>query len=124
MLKKLVKRGILLILGFAVLAAMVALGWRAWRQHQVSEAMIIRSVNGIDERRFVQIGGVQQWISIRGQNRENPVILVLHGGPGAPTSPLPGHFLPWEREFTVVQWDQRGGGKSYRSDHAAPASNS
>jgi len=121
MLKKLVQRGFLFILGFAVLAAIVALGWRAWRQHQLSEAMIIRSIDGIDERQFVRIGGIQQWISIRGHNRENPVILVLHGGPGAPTSPLPAHFLPWEREFTVVQWDQRGAGKSYRSNHAAPS---
>ena len=120
-LKKLVTRGVLFILGFALLAAMVALGWRAWRQHQLSEAMIIRSVTGIDERAFVRIGGVEQWITIRGHNRENPVVLVLHGGPGAPTSPLPAHFLPWEREFTVVQWDQRGAGKSYRSNPAAPS---
>jgi len=120
-LKKLVTRGILFVLGFALLAAIVALGWRSWRQHQLSQAMIIHSVTGIDERQFVRIGGVEQWITIRGHNRENPVILVLHGGPGAPTSPLPAHFLPWEREFTVVQWDQRGAGKSYRSNHAAPS---
>jgi len=120
-LKKLVTLGILFILGFALLASTVALSWRAWRQHQISQAMIIRSENGIDERRFVRIGGIEQWITIRGQNRENPAILILHGGPGAPTSPLPQHFLPWEREFTVVQWDQRGGGKSYSSNHAAPS---
>ncbi len=119
MLRKLVTRGLLLIFAVATVVVAAALSWRAWRQHQLSGAMIISSVHGIDERRFVRIGGIEQWISIRGQNRENPVILVLHGGPGAPTSPLARHFLPWERDFTVVQWDQRGGGKSYPSNHAA-----
>lgn len=67
---------------------MVALGWRARRQHQLSEGMVIGGGDGIDERQFVRIGGVQQWITIRGQNRKNPVILLLHGGPGAPPSPV------------------------------------
>ncbi len=113
MLRKLLVRGFALIVGVLLLAAGAGLGWRVWRQHQLSQAMAIDPAQGIDERRFVRIGGVDQWITIRGQNRDNPAILVLHGGPGAPVSPLPAHFLPWERYFTVVQWDQRGSGKSY-----------
>ena len=58
---------------------------------------------------------------IRGQNRDNPAVLVLHGGPGAPVSALPAHFIPWERDFTVIQWDQRGSGKSYYPSHAPPS---
>jgi pimeloyl-ACP methyl ester carboxylesterase len=82
---------------------------------------VIHTPKGIDERRYVRIGGVQQWITIRGQDRDNPAVLVLHGGPGAPVSALPAHFLPWERDFTVVQWDQRGAGKSYSSNHVPPS---
>ena len=42
--------------------------------------------NGIDEARYVMIGGIEQWITIRGEDRTNSVILPLHGGPGvAPT---------------------------------------
>jgi pimeloyl-ACP methyl ester carboxylesterase len=111
--KKLFVRGILVLFGAIVLLIAAGLGWRGIRQHRVAQAMLIPAANGIDERRFVQIGGVQQWIAIRGQNRDNPAILILHGGPGAADSPLERLFLAWERDFTVVQWDQRGAGKSY-----------
>jgi len=67
----------------------------------------------IDEQAFVQIGGIEQWISIRGQNRDNPLILVLHGGPGVSNAPFAPAFIPWEKDFTLVQWDQRGAGRTF-----------
>ncbi|HEY5411715.1 MAG TPA: alpha/beta fold hydrolase [Caulobacteraceae bacterium] len=73
----------------------------------------IRTPNGIAERGFVRIGGIDQWITIRGQDRRNPVILVLHGGPGDAYSQLAYLLRPWEKDFTVVQWDQRGAGRTY-----------
>jgi len=74
----------------------------------------INSATGIDEEAFVQIGGIQQWMTIRGQGRANPVLLLLHGGPGDVTNPWTfAMFAPWEEHFTVVQWDQRGAGKTF-----------
>jgi pimeloyl-ACP methyl ester carboxylesterase len=74
----------------------------------------INSVKGIDEEAFVPIGGIDQWITIRGQDRANPVLLFLHGGPGDVTNPWTfAMFAPWEEQFTVVQWDQRGAGKTF-----------
>jgi pimeloyl-ACP methyl ester carboxylesterase len=74
----------------------------------------INSATGIDEEAFVQIGGIQQWMTIRGQDRANPVLLLLHGGPGDVTNPWTfAMFAPWEEHFTVVQWDQRGAGKTF-----------
>jgi len=68
---------------------------------------------GINESFFVTVGGIDQWITIRGQNRTNPVLLFLHGGPGEATNPWAYNiFTPWEKFFTVVQWDQRGAGKT------------
>jgi pimeloyl-ACP methyl ester carboxylesterase len=67
----------------------------------------------IDESGFVPIGGIDQWISIRGRDVANPAILYLHGGPGEAQSPFPEHFVPWESDFTVVNWDQRGAGKTF-----------
>ncbi len=70
-----------------------------------------RAAQGIDESGFVSIGGIDQWIAIQGQSRSNPVILFLHGGPGEAQSPFLDQFKPWENDFTVVNWDQRGGAR-------------
>jgi pimeloyl-ACP methyl ester carboxylesterase len=63
---------------------------------------------------FVPIGGIEQWITIHGQDRGNPVVLYLHGGPGNVMSPFAdGFFKSWRRHFTLVMWDQRGAGRTY-----------
>lgn len=68
----------------------------------------------INEARYIKIGGIEQWITIKGQDRANPVLLVLHGGPGNAWSPFAdAMFADWDREFTVVQWDQRGAGRTF-----------
>ncbi len=73
----------------------------------------ITSAAGIDEARYVPIGGIDQWVTIRGQDRANPVILFVHGGPGDVTNPWSfAIFAPWEEHFTVVQWDERGAGRT------------
>lgn len=69
---------------------------------------------GIDEAGLVQISGIEQYIHIRGKNPENPVLLILHGGPGSPLMPMAHSFqYAWEDDYTVVQWDQRQSGKTY-----------
>jgi len=95
-----------------VVALGAVLGYRAYLQHANAKAIAIHAPNGIDEGMYVKIGGIDQWIQIRGQDRNNPVLLCLHGGPGATWLPLTALFVPWEKEFTVVQWDQRGAGKT------------
>lgn len=67
----------------------------------------------IREERFHSLGGIDQWVTIRGRDRSNPIVVVLHGGPGSPYTPFNSWLGEWEREFTVVQWDQRGGGKTF-----------
>jgi CubicO group peptidase (beta-lactamase class C family) len=66
----------------------------------------------------VTLGGIEQWILIRGVDTTKPLWLWLHGGPGTPEMPWVGMFQPPELEadFVVVQWDQRGTGKSYSKD--------
>ncbi|HXM94715.1 MAG TPA: alpha/beta hydrolase [Candidatus Dormibacteraeota bacterium] len=82
----------------------------------------ISSPKGIDEASFVTVGGIEQWITIRGQDRDNPVLLFLHGGPGDVTNPWTfALFAPWEKHFSVVQWDQRGAGRTLRKSGPAVA---
>ena len=67
----------------------------------------------IDES-YIKIGGIEQWVTIRGARCDNPVILFVHGGPGNALSPY-SHAIygAWEKDFTIVHWDQRGAGKTF-----------
>jgi pimeloyl-ACP methyl ester carboxylesterase len=68
---------------------------------------------GIQETYKTKIGGIDQWLSVRGQDRNNPIILFVHGGPASPLMPTMWQFQrPIEEFFTVVNWDQRGAGKT------------
>lgn len=69
----------------------------------------------IAEGRYVRLGGLDQWVMIRGENLGNPILVVLHGGPGfSDTAFLRYHTPVLEKSYTVVYWDQRGAGRSYR----------
>lgn len=68
----------------------------------------------VREQGFIPIGGIPQWITISGRNRDNPVVLILHGGPGNPLSPYSNALYgEWTEDFTIVQWDQRGAGRTF-----------
>lgn len=67
----------------------------------------------INEAGFVPIGGIDQWISIRGRNPRNPALLFVHGGPAQPQSLFPEELAPCEADFNVIRWDQRGAGKTF-----------
>lgn len=74
----------------------------------------IITLNGVDEEISVEIGGIKQYLNIRGEDKENPIILYLHGGPGMPMTPMIYTYqYDWERDYTIVNWDQRNSGKTY-----------
>jgi pimeloyl-ACP methyl ester carboxylesterase len=99
--------------GILIVVAAAGLGFRAYRQNLATETLAIRSPNGVQEGEFVDIGGIKQWIQIRGEDRDNPVLLFVHGGPGGSSWPISSSWRPWEKHFTIVQWDQRGAGRTY-----------
>jgi proline iminopeptidase len=78
-----------------------------------------RSVRRIEETSFITIGGIQQWVTIRGADRRNPVLLLLHGGPGDVQPPFVSTYAPYEKDFVLVQWDQRGAGRTFAKNGAA-----
>jgi len=62
----------------------------------------------------IELGNLKQYVLIRSEDINNPILLFIHGGPGMPLMYLSHTFQrPLENKFTVVQWDQRGAGKSY-----------
>jgi pimeloyl-ACP methyl ester carboxylesterase len=78
------------------------------------QSLPARAAQPVNEEMFVKIGGIEQWITIKSANRNNPVVLFLHGGPGDALSPFAdAMFRGWEKDFTLVQWDQRGAGRTY-----------
>ena len=42
----------------------------------------VHAVEAVSEQMSFQIGGIPQWITIKGKDRNNAVVLILHGGPG------------------------------------------
>lgn len=83
----------------------------------IADMQKIVTPDGVQELFSARIGGAEQWLSVRGKDRDNPLLLFVHGGPASPMMPVAWTFqYPWEEYFTVVQWDQRGAGKSYRSN--------
>jgi pimeloyl-ACP methyl ester carboxylesterase len=77
------------------------------------------SARRIEEASFVKIGGIEQWVTIRGDDDHKPVLLLLHGGPGDVQSPFISIYAPYERDFVLVQWDERGAGRTFSKNGAA-----
>ena len=69
--------------------------------------------NAIAELRKIDVNGSNQWITVRGQNKNAPVILFLSGGPGGSQMGNARVALSeLETDFVLVHWDQPGAAKS------------
>jgi proline iminopeptidase len=116
-IKKILKYVGIVVVCLIVVVLSSALLYRKYLQHKVAKERAITSPSGINNLEAVKIGGIDQWIEVRGQNVNNPILLFIHGGPGVAFIPMSAAFQdPWEKYFTVVQWDQRGAGKTYASN--------
>ena len=79
----------------------------------VADLQRITAPEGVQEEYAVEIGGIRQWVNVRGQDRDNPMVLFVHGGPASPVIPTLWQFQrPLEEYFTVVNYDQRGAGRT------------
>jgi pimeloyl-ACP methyl ester carboxylesterase len=104
-----------------MVAAMTALLRRPRERRRNLRLLPINGPDAVCEAHFVRIDGIEQWVTVRGHDRANPPLLLLHGGPGAPFTPFNPRLRPWEEAFTVVQWDQRGGGRTFIRSGGADA---
>lgn len=90
-----------------------AVVFRKRNQRRNAELLKIQTPNSIVEDKFISIGGIEQWISIRGEDRNNPILFIVHGGPASSYTIFHSSIRSWEKYFTVVQWDQPGAGKTF-----------
>jgi len=76
----------------------------------------IPGADSVAEVQYLRLGGVDQWVMIRGANvGANPILVLLHGGPGISETAYWRYCnsSALEEVYTVVYWDQRGSGKSF-----------
>jgi pimeloyl-ACP methyl ester carboxylesterase len=113
----LVLTGVGLGVGTLLLALLLAIGWHLLNHGRTPP---IRDASGqavpgsVASLEPISLGGVPQWVLVRGRSTRNPVVLFLHGGPGMPAMYLAHAWQrPLENDFVVVQWDRLGAGKSY-----------
>ncbi len=92
---------------------------RPWLRRR--NARLLRDAGrALNETGYVSAGGIDHFVTIRGASHENPVLVFLHGGPGATQTVFGTQTLSWEEHVTVVQYDQRGSGKTrHRNGPAA-----
>ena len=110
-------RGWLKILGGFLAILLLAVAIRAVIPPGTPAIKAPGSENGIASLETINIGGQDQSVLIRGHDDEAPVVLFLHGGPGSGQILVSRKFFAeMEQDFVVVNWDQRGTGKSWSGD--------
>jgi len=84
----------------------------------------IKGDSSISVLESVLLDGIEQWVLIRGEDINKPAILFLHGGPGNSQIGWAPHYQSLlEKDFVVVNWDQRGAGLSYSDTIPAESMN-
>ncbi|MDF2699200.1 MAG: proline iminopeptidase [Haloplasmataceae bacterium] len=111
---KIIRNVLLIVLLIIVVGLSTLLIYRKVYSNNILKSQAITSSEGINQEEIVTIGGIEQYLYIRGLDTFNPIILILHGGPGSPMTPLSYTYqTALEDEYTVVNWDQRNAGKTY-----------
>jgi pimeloyl-ACP methyl ester carboxylesterase len=100
----------------------VAMARRPVQRRRNAERLRQGSPAAIRQEGFRNVNGVEQWVTVRGEDRANPLLLFVHGGPGSSYTPFNAWLTDWERHFTLVQWDQPGAGRTFqRAGRTGPA---
>lgn len=100
----------IIIMAIIVLAVLSILSSRLINSKKIK----IDTETGIQESTYIDIDGMKQYIQIRGENTENPVMIFIHGGPASPMGYVSSYYQKeLESELTIINYDQRGCGRTY-----------
>lgn len=106
--KKTIKKIVIIILVVVLLFLLVRTAMPGWMPK-------VKGENAVSEFRKAEINGAELQLMIRGEDRSNPVVIFVHGGPCCSEIPYVRKYQKdWEKDFTIVHYDQRGSGKSYK----------
>lgn len=117
---RILKWVLIILPSFLLLAALFVAGARliTWANVRIS------AENGVDEGVYVDLGGQEQYLLIRGEDASNPVVIWLHGGPSSPDGYA---NYAWQQHltdrYTFINWDQRGCGRTYFRNASADPTN-
>lgn len=107
---------ILLLLGIAI----IIIGFRNFNYI----GAYIDNEQGVNEGIYVPLEGQEQYLLIQGKDTSNPVIIWLHGGPSSPDAFVNYIFQKHlVDDYTIINWDQRGCGRTYFNNADVDASN-
>lgn len=114
---RLKRTGIFLVMAIVLNAGLIAVSQITASTPRIADEKGNAPENGIAELTEVELRGRKQWISLRGWDKNKPVLLFLAGGPGGTQMATVRHELAeLEKYFVVVNWDQPGSGKSYYAE--------
>ncbi len=101
--------GIIVLLFILIVALFII---RLIRINDIKQKIKITTLKGIEEETVIDMNGIKLYLNIRGEDIENPIIVMVHGG--VPMTPIIHTYQPlWEKDYTVVNFDRRGAGESY-----------
>lgn len=113
-LVKLMKNLLIIILAIIVFALLIIFAAR-WRNAVKNQ---ITTPDGIQESTYLDINGSKQYIQIRGENINNPVMIFIHGGPASPMGYVSAYYQKdLESQLTIINYDQRGCGRTYYANN-------
>lgn len=102
--------GLILVVVCAITAVLIPIVAARFRNAALTR---ITAAQGVQENAYITLGSIEQYVQIRGEDRRNPVILWLHGGPGFPLTYMTGHYqTELEHDYTIAVWEQRGCGRT------------
>lgn len=109
-----------IVLPLLIVLFILFCGFVIYRNAIIKESKItnaIKTPDGIESLEEVRIEDKDFWLYIRSQNKKNPILLFIHGGPAISSMPFAKKKYQGklEENFNVIHWDQRGCGKSYNS---------